>query len=132
MFIDQAGRDQDCEPRIGRIDQTPPALLQNLFPGSARNPAGRRMRVEDGAVRCGPHQTVETILESQTLRDSLGATPRLGTSGEDVIGFWILPLSGFAMPEPRKRRAESERNSSDRVSLLPPKDGGLDVYQSCY
>ena len=36
------------------------------------------------------------------------------------------------MPEPRKRRAESERNSSDKVSLLQPKDRRLDVYQSCY
>jgi len=71
------GRDQDCEARIGRIDQTPPALLQNLFPGSARNPAGRRIRVEDGALQCGQHQTVETILKSQTVKGlARGHAPR--------------------------------------------------------
>jgi hypothetical protein len=121
-----------AEARIGRIDQTPPALLQNLFPGSARNPAGRRIRVDDGAVRCGQHQTVETILKSQTVKGLARGHARGGTSGEDVIRFWILRLSGFAMPEPRERRAESERNSSDKVSLLQPKDRRLDVYQSCY
>ena len=86
------GRDQDCEARIGRIDQTLPALLQNLFPGLARESGGppdprrgwsrpvrsaanRRdyLEITDGkGTRSGPRAALELFVKMSSGSGSCG------------------------------------------------------------
>jgi len=106
----------------------PTKSLSGFGPESGRPPDSRRgwsrpvrsasnrrdyFEITDSkGTRSGPRPALELLVKM--------------SSGSGSCGYQVSRCPSLA------RRAESERNSSDKVSLLQPKDRRLDVYQSCY